>query len=119
MWTTMPGDSGRVGEGARGPDLQTCGGNRSLPNLDVIGKNSSGDGKPATLLRTVTDRPGHDRRYALTSAKLTRETGWAPRMEFEHGLAATIQWYRDNQEWVQRVKSGEYQKFYALNDEGR
>ena len=53
----------------------------------------------------VTDRPGHDRRYALSSEKLMRETGWTPQMEFEEGLARTIDWYRANGDWVRGVKS--------------
>jgi dTDP-glucose 4,6-dehydratase len=63
----------------------------------------------------VTDRPGHDRRYALTNEKLTGATGWAPEMDFDRGLAATIDWYRTNREWIQHIKSGEYLKFYELN----
>ena len=54
-------------------------------------------------------------RYALTSAKLIAETGWAPQVNFDEGLALTVQWYKDNQGWVQRVKSGEYTKFYDQN----
>ena len=65
-------------------------------------------GAPETLMTTVTDRPGHDRRYALSSEKLARETGFVPEMTFEKGLAQTVQWYRDNAEWTRRVRSGEY-----------
>ena len=65
-------------------------------------------GKPESLIEYVTDRPGHDRRYALSSEKLMRETGWQPVMNFETGLARTIEWYRDNAAWVERVRSGEY-----------
>jgi dTDP-glucose 4,6-dehydratase len=72
-------------------------------------------GKPKSLMQSVTDRPAHDRRYALSSEKLTKETGWRPEMDFEPGLQATVDWYRNNQEWVRHVKSGEYQKFYDLN----
>ncbi|HLH44928.1 MAG TPA: hypothetical protein VKV74_18205 [Bryobacteraceae bacterium] len=63
--------------------------------------------------------PGHDRRYALTSAKLMRETGWKGEMPFEKGLQATLDWYRSNPGWVARVKSGEYQQFYERNYQGR
>ena len=72
-------------------------------------------GKPESLITYVTDRPGHDRRYALSSEKLMRETGWSPRMTFEDGLALTVHWYRDNADWVRRVKSGEYQQYYSMN----
>jgi dTDP-glucose 4,6-dehydratase len=66
-------------------------------------------------MTTVTDRPGHDRRYALSSEKIMRETGWAAQMSFEQGLASTIEWYKTHPEWIQRVKSGEYQSYYAAN----
>jgi dTDP-glucose 4,6-dehydratase len=66
-------------------------------------------------MTTVTDRPGHDRRYALTSHKLERETGWRAEVPFEQGLQSTVDWYRENREWVKRVKSGEYQEYYAAN----
>jgi len=106
-------EKGRAGE------IYNIGGNRSLPNLDVIRKILQATGKREDLIRMVADRPGHDRRYALTSAKLTAETGWAPAMEFERGLEATVGWYRDNPGWVERVKSGEYQRFYEINYGGR
>ena len=63
----------------------------------------------------MADRPGHDRRYALTNEKLTRETGWRPQMDFGEGLSGTVRWYQQRQDWVARVKSGEYQKFYEQN----
>ena len=55
----------------------------------------------------------------MTNEKLTKATGWEPKMNFDEGLAETVRWYRDNQGWVQRVKSGEYQKFYDQNYSGR
>ncbi len=76
-------------------------------------------GKPDSLIARVADRPGHDRRYALTNEKLTTETGWAPAKQFDEGLAETIEWYKDNTGWVDRVKSGEYQRFYRDNYAGR
>jgi len=105
--------SGRDGE------IYNIGGNRSLPNLEVVHKVLSLTGKPESLIRYVTDRPGHDRRYALSSEKLIRETGWRPITDFEAGLARTIEWYRTNTEWVARVRSGEYQSYYEANYGGR
>ena len=70
-------------------------------------------------MQAVKDRPGHDRRYALSSAKLTRETGWNAEMPFDDGLRATIAWYRSHPEWVARVKSGEYLHYYERNYGGR
>lgn len=95
------------------------GGNRSLPNLEVVRQVLALTGKPDSLIRYVTDRPGHDRRYALSSEKLMRETGWAPATDFEAGLAQTIAWYRDNSAWVSRVRSGAYREYYEKNYSGR
>jgi dTDP-glucose 4,6-dehydratase len=96
-------------------EVYNIGGNRSLPNKTVVDKILELTGKPASLIRYVADRPGHDRRYALSSEKIQHQTGWAPQMDFETGIAATIDWYKSNTEWVQRVKSGEYQKYYEAN----
>ena len=104
---------GREGE------IYNIGGNRSLPNLDVVRKVLALTGKSESLIEYVKDRPGHDRRYALSSEKLTRETGWAPRMDFETGLAETIEWYRNNSAWVGRVRSGQYREYYERNYGGR
>jgi len=100
---------GREGE------IYNIGGNRSLPNLDVVRQVLALTGKPESLIQYVTDRPGHDRRYALSSEKLMRETGWAPAMDFETGLERTIAWYRANGEWVARVRSGAYREYYEKN----
>lgn len=102
-------DKGRAGE------IYNIGGNCSLPNLDVVHRILKATGKPESLIKPVADRPGHDRRYALTNAKLTGETGWEPRMDFGRGLQATVDWYVNNQAWVARIKSGEYRRFYELN----
>jgi dTDP-glucose 4,6-dehydratase len=71
-------------------------------------------GKSEDLVRRVADRPAHDRRYALDSTKLRRETGWAPQRSFAAALDETIAWYRTNEAWWRRVKSGEYRRFYDL-----
>ena len=96
-------------------EIYNVGGNCSLPNLEVIHRILKATGKPESLITRVTDRPGHDRRYALTNEKLSKATGWEPEMDFDRGLAATIDWYRTNTSWMQRIKSGEYLKFYDLN----
>ena len=102
-------------EKGRDGEIYNIGGNRSLPNLEVVRKILTAAGKGENLIRYVTDRPGHDRRYALSSEKLIRETGWQPSTQFERGLSETVEWYRSNPEWVRRVKSGEYQTYYARN----
>ncbi len=96
-------------------EVYNIGGNCSLPNLDVVRQILQATGKPDSLLTRVADRPGHDRRYALTNEKLTRHTGWQPQMDFHRGLDKTVDWYRTNGDWVRRVKSGEYRNFYNLN----
>jgi dTDP-glucose 4,6-dehydratase len=102
-------EKGREGE------IYNIGGNRSLPNLDVVHKVLQLTGKPESLIEYVKDRPGHDRRYALSSEKLMHESGWAPVTQFETGLAETIEWYRANAAWVARVRSGEYRSYYERN----
>ncbi len=102
-------EKGRAGE------IYNIGGSRSLPNRHVVQQILSITGRPESLMTPVADRPGHDRRYALSSEKIMRETGWAPQVTFEQGLADTIAWYKTHPEWIQRVKSGEYQRYYAAN----
>jgi dTDP-glucose 4,6-dehydratase len=102
-------DKGREGE------IYNIGGNRSLPNVEVVRKLLRATGKSEKLIHYVEDRPGHDRRYALSSEKLMRETGWRPEVSFEEGLARTVAWYCDNRGWVERVRSGQYQAYYERN----
>jgi dTDP-glucose 4,6-dehydratase len=106
-------------ERGRAGEIYNIGGSRALPNLDVVRKILAAVGKPESLMQTVKDRPGHDRRYALSSEKLMCETGWTAQVPFEDGLRATIEWYRSNAAWTARVKSGEYQKYYQSNYGGR
>lgn len=99
----------------RAGQVYNIGGNCSLPNLEVVHRILKATGQPESLITYVADRPGHDRRYALTSAKIEKETGWSPQMDFERGLQQTVDWYRQNSAWIARVKSGEYRNFYDLN----
>jgi dTDP-glucose 4,6-dehydratase len=69
-------------------------------------------GESARLISYVKDRPGHDLRYAIDATKLNKELGWTPSLQFEEGLERTVEWYLDNQDWVRRVTSGDYQKYY-------
>ena len=70
------------------------------------------EGSDMDLITYVTDRAGHDLRYAIDSTKLQRELGWEPSLQFEEGIEKTVRWYLDHQEWVDNVTSGEYQKYY-------
>ena len=101
--------------GGRDGEIYNIGGNRSLPNMDVVRQVLALTGKPESLIQYVTDRPGHDRRYALSSEKLMRETAWQPLMDFETGLGRTIDWYRANSPWIERVRSGAYRSYYEKN----
>jgi len=67
----------------------------------------------------VTDRPGHDRRYAIDCSKLKNELGWRQSVDFDAGLRKTVRWYLDNPAWIDRVRSGEYRKWMERNYEGR
>jgi dTDP-glucose 4,6-dehydratase len=102
-------ESGREGE------IYNIGGNRSLANLEVVRKILRATGRSEDLIQFVADRPGHDRRYALSSEKTMRETGWRPEVGFEEGLGRTVDWYRSHAGWIARVKSGEYQSYYDRN----
>lgn len=102
-------DKGRVGE------VYNIGGSRALPNIEVVKKILEATGQGEDLIEYVQDRPGHDRRYAITSDKIERETGWRAEVPFEEGLARTVDWYRTNSGWVERVRSGEYRDYYEKN----
>src|SRR5690606_858407 len=72
------------------------------------------EGESAKLITYVKDRPGHDKRYAIDASKINKELGWKPSVTFEEGLEKTIDWYLSNQEWLDSVTSGDYQKYYSL-----
>jgi dTDP-glucose 4,6-dehydratase len=76
-------------------------------------------GESEKLITYVTDRPGHDLRYAIDATKLNKELGWEPSLQFEEGLEKTVDWYLHNEEWVKHVTSGDYQKYYADQYEKR
>ena len=101
-------------------ETYNIGGSNEWKNIDIIkvlintvdrllGRPEGAD---MDLITYVTDRAGHDLRYAIDSSKLQRELGWEPSLQFEEGIEKTVRWYLDNQEWVDRVTSGEYQKYY-------
>lgn len=77
---------------------------------DKLGRES---GASESLITYVKDRPGHDRRYAIDSTKISEELGWEPSVTFEEGLSATIDWYLENEEWLRNVTSGDYQSYYS------
>jgi dTDP-glucose 4,6-dehydratase len=97
---------GRPGEAynAGGPDERE--------NIDVVRRILALAGRDESLIEHVRDRPGHDRRYSLSSGKLRSELGWEPRVRFDEGLRRTVDWYRDNEWWWGPIRSGEYREYY-------
>ena len=77
------------------------------------------EGEDLDLITYVTDRPGHDARYAIDSTKLQRELGWEPSLQFEEGIEKTVRWYLDHQAWLDNITSGEYEKYYQSMYAGR
>ncbi|MEO8214022.1 MAG: dTDP-glucose 4,6-dehydratase [Myxococcales bacterium] len=92
--------------------VYNIGAENERPNMDVVRAILSLTGRDETLIRHVTDRPGHDRRYAMDSALIRKDLGWSPRHNFEQGLADTVAWYQKNSAWCQRVRSGAYRSYY-------
>ncbi|HEY3128641.1 MAG TPA: dTDP-glucose 4,6-dehydratase [Acidobacteriota bacterium] len=102
----------RVLEDGKAGEIYNIGGSSERDNLSLVREILSLLGKPESLIRFVKDRPGHDRRYAIDASKMEREVGWKPTIALSEGLAGTVQWYRDHQGWVQRVRSGAYRNYY-------
>ena len=92
--------------------IYNIGGNNEKTNMEVIREILTQLGKPESLITYVTDRPGHDRRYAVDASKAKQELGWQPSVTFEEGLSMTLKWYRDNPTWLESVTSGAYQTYY-------
>jgi dTDP-glucose 4,6-dehydratase len=86
-----------------------------LPNIEVVKQLLQIVGASESLITRVTDRPGHDRRYALRGDKIARETGFVPEVQFADGLARTVKWYQENADWTARVRSGVYRDYYEQN----
>jgi len=97
--------------GATG-EAYNVGGPDECPNLDVVRRILEHTDRDESLIEFVTDRPGHDRRYSLSSDKV-RALGWEPQMRFDEGLERTVAWYRDNAWWWEPIRSGEYRAYYA------
>lgn len=98
-------DRGRPGE------AYNFGGQSERRNIEVARAILDALGKPRDLIRFVTDRPGHDFRYAIDFGKAARELGWGPKVSFEEGLASTVRWYKENGAWVQKMASPAFREF--------
>jgi dTDP-glucose 4,6-dehydratase len=95
-----PGEAYNVG----GPD--------ECENIEVVKRVIELTGGDESQIEYVSDRPGHDRRYSLSSQKLRDELGWEARVHFAEGLEQTVAWYRENEEWWAPIRSGEYREYY-------
>lgn len=93
-------------------EVYNIGGNNEKTNLEVVGLILDRLGKNKSLIKYVTDRPGHDRRYAIDSSKIMKDFNWKPSVTFEEGIVKTIDWYLANDQWLNNVVSGGYQKYY-------
>ena len=96
----------------RDGEVYNVGGNNERTNVHIVKTILEQLGKPESLIKYVKDRPGHDRRYAIDATKLRTELGWKPKYTFETGIKQTIDWYLNNQEWWQKIISGEYQDYF-------
>ena len=97
---------GRVGE------VYNIGGHNEMKNIDIVKLICKELGKPESLITHVTDRKGHDMRYAIDPTKIHNELGWLPETKFADGITKTIKWYLENREWWETIISGEYQNYY-------
>ena len=93
-------------------EVYNVGGHNEMKNIDIVKIICKELGKPESLITHVTDRKGHDMRYAIDPTKIHNELGWLPETKFEDGIKKTIQWYLDNKEWWETIISGEYQNYY-------
>jgi len=100
---------GKIGE------TYCVGGNSEKSNKEITYKILELMGQGEEMIEFVADRAAHDRRYAIDFSKIKNELGWEPQITFEEGLQKTIEWYKNNEDWWKKIKSGEYQKYYEKN----
>lgn len=98
--------NGKIGE------VYNIGGHNEMKNIDIVKMICKALGKPESLITYVTDRKGHDMRYAIDPTKIHSELGWLPETKFEDGIQKTIRWYLDNKQWWETIVSGEYRNYY-------
>jgi dTDP-glucose 4,6-dehydratase len=96
----------------RNGEVYNVGGNNERTNIEIVKTILKQLDKPESLIKYVTDRPGHDRRYAIDATKLRTELGWQPKYTFDTGIEQTIKWYLENKDWWENIISGEYQSYF-------
>lgn len=101
-----------VRQKGRPGEVYNIGGRSEKPNIHVVETIIDAVGASRDLIAYVTDRPGHDRRYAIDDTKIQKELGFQPSVTFEDGIAETIRWYQDNRAWWEHVRSGDYREYY-------
>nr|WP_181448075.1 dTDP-glucose 4,6-dehydratase [Dissulfurirhabdus thermomarina] len=99
-------------ERGRDGEVYNLGGRCELTNLEVVRRVLAAVGRPESLITHVADRPGHDRRYAMATAKAEAELGWRPEIPFDRGLAETVAWYEAHRDWVRAITDGSYRDYY-------
>ena len=99
-------------EKAKAGSVYNIGGNNEIENINIIKHILKNLGKSEELITFVKDRAGHDRRYAIDATKIKEELGWEPKFKFEDAIKTTIDWYLNNDEWLEKILSGEYEKYY-------
>jgi dTDP-glucose 4,6-dehydratase len=100
-------------------EVYNIGGGAERKNIEIVKAILKLVGKPESLIKYVTDRPGHDRRYAINPAKTKEQLGWAPAHTFEQGIEDTVRWYVNNRAWWERVMSGAYRQYYESQYKSR
>ncbi len=99
-------NKGKLGE------VYNIGGNNEKANIEIVKLILQALNKPESLITYVKDRPGHDRRYAIDNSKITTKLNWSPSYTFEQGIAETIEWYLENEAWMENITSGSYAEYY-------
>ena len=109
----------KIIHGGKDGEVYNVGGHNEMKNIDIVKLICKELGKSEDLITYVTDRKGHDMRYAIDPTEIHNDLGWLPETKFEDGIKKTIKWYLDNKKWWEEIISGEYQNYYKKMYENR